>query len=154
MMGCLFVSNDIAPQLSIPLRITAIISLFFYTRLGPDLWRKNAATLTTVAPAIGLPLIIILLADMERERWRQRKKRPQGPVNGDQLIFIRITAYMSALGAIGFLLSRNPYHAPQEYYCLNNTIPLRQSDGMSTCMAQAFLLFYSSMAIYATMLAH
>jgi hypothetical protein len=104
-----------------------------------------------------------VLFDIERERRQANRKRKAGQgVSlsgsrnwGDQYVFIRITAYMSAIGAVGFLLSNVPSHdASREYYCLNNALPRIQSDGPSVCVIQSAIVFYSTMSVYATLLAY
>jgi hypothetical protein len=85
-----------------------------------------------VTSIIGLAFVSILIISWSLDK-KHRKKA-----------LILILAYLSAITSAGFLLTSNQSY--ESRFCSSNAVPIDSSDGLTTCAAQSFLLFYAGLA--------
>jgi hypothetical protein len=97
---------------------------------------EDSVTISTVAPSVGLAMVIALLVDLNTDTTIRRKS---------SFLFVRIAAYLSAVSSVATLLTKGGN--PTKLLCYNNSIAQSQRDGISVCVVQGILLLYCIVAV-------
>jgi hypothetical protein len=97
---------------------------------------KDSNLISTIAPSVGLAMIMVLLLDLSTDTTIRRKS---------STLFVRMAAYFSAVSSIALLLTKSK--DPETTLCYNNAIRQNQADGISLCVVQGVLLFYNLIGV-------